>query len=188
MRDMEGRPARPTTNDVRAPALRATTPVLTALALLAALNAPAPAQTVHLLEAGPRTVAWGHYWSETPPVLRIASGDIIDVTTMITSNPQRLEAVGIRPDEVPQALRDIVDQVEDRGPGGHILTGPVYVEGAQPAADRLVRVRCTEAEDLGLGLAALEPDATARWGREPLHRVALGGRRKPSHVLLEPAQ
>jgi acetamidase/formamidase len=33
---------------------------------------------------------------------------------------------------VQQALRDIHDQVKDRGPGGHILTGPVYVEGAEP--------------------------------------------------------
>ena len=36
----------------------------------------------------------------------------------------------------PPVLRinsgDIVSEVKDRGPGGHILTGPIYVEGAEP--------------------------------------------------------
>ncbi|MCH7825997.1 MAG: acetamidase/formamidase family protein [Acidobacteria bacterium] len=101
---------------------------------LASLAQGAPAQQMHRLEAGPSTVAFGYYWSEAEPVLRIASGDIIDVDTMLTSNPNRLEAMGLPPDQVQQSLRDIYEQVprEDRGPGGHILTGPVYVEGAEP--------------------------------------------------------
>jgi len=28
----------------------------------------------YILNPSPKTVAWGHYWSETPPVLRIKSG------------------------------------------------------------------------------------------------------------------
>ncbi len=92
----------------------------------------ARAQTVHHLPATPSTVAYGYYWSEAKPVLRIASGDIIDVETMITSRPDRLEAAGVPPEEIEPSLRAIVEQVTDRGPGGHILTGPVYVEGAEP--------------------------------------------------------
>jgi acetamidase/formamidase len=119
--------------------------VLLALgAALAAAPSAVHAQTIHLLEAGPRTVAWGHYWHETEPVLRIRSGEIIDVTTMITSTPARLEAAGVAPEEIPQALRDIVDSVTDRGPGGHILTGPVYVEGAEPGDVLEVRVLSVE--------------------------------------------
>jgi acetamidase/formamidase len=49
---------------------------------------------------------------------------------MITSNPQRLEGAGVPPEQIQQALRDIVSEVKDRGPGGHILNGPVYVAGA----------------------------------------------------------
>ncbi|MCC6317325.1 MAG: acetamidase/formamidase family protein [Gemmatimonadaceae bacterium] len=90
------------------------------------------AQQVHKLPATPQTVVYGYYWAEAKPVLRIRSGDIIDVETMITSTPQRLEAAGLSATDVQQALRDIVAQVTDRGPGGHILTGPVYVEGAEP--------------------------------------------------------
>ena len=39
------------------------------------------------------------------------------------------------PEEVQASLtRDIVAEVtgDRRGPGGHILTGPIYVEGAEP--------------------------------------------------------
>jgi hypothetical protein len=36
----------------------------------------------HRLEAKPDTVAYGYYWSEATPALRIASGDIIDVDTL----------------------------------------------------------------------------------------------------------
>lgn len=98
------------------------------LALIAA--ASAEAQQVHKLPATPQTVVYGYYWSEARPALRIKSGDIIDVETMLTSTPQRLEQAGLPAADVQQSLRDIVAQVTDKGPGGHILTGPVYVEGA----------------------------------------------------------
>jgi acetamidase/formamidase len=100
---------------------------------LIALNAAslgAQSPTTHKLPATPQTVAYGFYWSEAKPALRIASGDIIDVETLLTNTPQRLEAAGVPANEIQPSLRDIVAQVTDRGPGGHILTGPVYVEGA----------------------------------------------------------
>jgi acetamidase/formamidase len=102
--------------------------LLTLVAPLAALPAQQP--RTHRLPATPETVAYGHYWAETPPVLRVASGDVIDVETLITNRPDRLEAAGVPPNEIQQSLRDIVARVTDRGPGGHILTGPVYVQGA----------------------------------------------------------
>src|SRR6187200_2679784 len=86
----------------------------------------------HRLEATPTTVAYGYYWSDAKPVLRIASGDIIDVDTLITNSPTGLERAGVPPAKVQESLRAIVTEVtgDRRGPGGHILTGPVYVEGA----------------------------------------------------------
>jgi acetamidase/formamidase len=112
------------------------------LTLVAAVSgAPGQAQRVHHLPATPQTVAYGHYWSEAKPVLTIASGDVIDVETLLTSVPSRLEAAGVPPGEIQQSLRDIVSQVTDRGPGGHILTGPVYVEGADSGDVLEVRVR-----------------------------------------------
>jgi acetamidase/formamidase len=99
---------------------------------LSALAAQAPGGKTHRLEATPATVAYGYYWSEAKPVLTIASGDILDVDTLLTSTPDRLEKAGVPADQVQASLRAIVDQVKDRGPGGHILTGPVFVEGAEP--------------------------------------------------------
>jgi acetamidase/formamidase len=94
----------------------------------------------HRLEATPQTVAYGYYWSDAKPVLRIASGDIIDVDTLLTNTPRGLERAGVKPADVQQTLRNVVDTVTDKGPGGHILTGPVYVDGAEPGDALEVRI------------------------------------------------
>src|SRR5206468_2242616 len=75
---------------------------------------------------------YGYYWSEAKPVLRIASGGIIDVDTMLTSNPMALARAGVPDNKIQDSLKAVVSEVtgDRRGPGGHILTGPVYVEGA----------------------------------------------------------
>ena len=88
----------------------------------------------HRLEASPSSVAYGYYWSEAKPALRIASGDIIDVDTLLTNTPMRLARAGVPDNKIQESLKAIVDGVtgDKRGPGGHILTGPVYVEGAEP--------------------------------------------------------
>ncbi|MGH9383850.1 MAG: acetamidase/formamidase family protein [Vicinamibacterales bacterium] len=113
-----------------------------AVAASAALMGQTP--RTHRLEATPTTVAYGHYWSETKPVLTVASGDIIDVDTLLTSTPDRLEKAGVPPAEIQPSLRAIVEQVKDRGPGGHILTGPVFVTGAEPGDALEVRVLSIE--------------------------------------------
>lgn len=104
-----------------------------AICLLAGIvSTRAQAPKTHRLEASPATVAYGYYWAEAKPALTINSGDIIDVDTMLTNTPDRLEKSGVAPADVQASLRAIVDQVKDRGPGGHILTGPVFVTGAEP--------------------------------------------------------
>ncbi len=90
--------------------------------------------TTHRLEVTPSTVAYGYYWAEAAPVLRIASGDIIDVDTLLTNTPTGLAKAGIPDEKIQQSLKDVVNEItgDRKGPGGHILTGPVYVEGAEP--------------------------------------------------------
>ena len=110
------------------------------LALSGTVATTAQQPRTHRLEATPSTVAYGYYWSEAKPVLRIASGDILDVDTLLTSTPERLEKSGIPAAQIQTSLRAIVEQVKDRGPGGHILTGPVFVEGAEPGDALEVRV------------------------------------------------
>jgi acetamidase/formamidase len=97
-------------------------------------NAYAHPPKTHRLEATPATVAYGYYWSDARPVLRIDSGDIIDVDTLLTNTPAGLAKAGVPDDKIQASLKTIVAEVtgDRRGPGGHILTGPVYVEGAEP--------------------------------------------------------
>jgi acetamidase/formamidase len=104
------------------------------------LGVSAQGPKTHRLEATPQTVAYGYYWAEAKPVLRIASGDIIDVDTLLTNTPRGLERAGVKPEDVQASLRAVVDQVTDKGPGGHILTGPIYVEGAEPGDALEVKV------------------------------------------------
>ncbi len=110
---------------------------------LAAASTTVEAQRVHQLPATPATVAYGYYWSEAKPALRIRSGDMVDVETMLTNTPAGLERIGVRPEDVPQNLRDIVreDTGSLKGPGGHILTGPIYVEEADSGDVLEVRIQ-----------------------------------------------
>ena len=104
------------------------------------------APRTHRLEATPSTVAYGYYWADAPPVLRINSGDIIDVDTLLTNTPLGLERAGVAANRIQESLKRIVSDVtgDRRGPGGHILTGPVYVDGAQPGDALEVRTLSIE--------------------------------------------
>jgi acetamidase/formamidase len=99
---------------------------------IAALAGQTRAPKTHRLEATPDTVAYGYYWAEAKPALRIASGDIVDVDTLLTNSPMGLARAGVPDGKIQESLKKIVAEVtgDRRGPGGHILTGPVYVEGA----------------------------------------------------------
>src|SRR5256886_133828 len=113
-----------------------------ALLLLAvAARAQQPDAATYQLKPTPKTVAWGYYDASTPPVLRIKSGDTVEVQTLITSSPTRLEGAGVKPEDVEQTLRDIYKEVTNKGPGGHILTGPIFIEGAEPGDVLEVRIK-----------------------------------------------
>src|SRR5580693_738788 len=73
----------------------------------AALHPP----KTHRLEATPATVAYGYYWSQAPPVLRIDSGDIIDVDTLLTNTPTGLAKAGVPEDQIQASLKAIVGEV-----------------------------------------------------------------------------
>jgi acetamidase/formamidase len=115
-----------------------------------ALSTTAGAQRVHTLMPAPNTVAFGYYDAAATPVLRVQSGDEVIVGTMITSSPTRLEQVGVKPADVQASLRAIYDSVKVRGPGGHILTGPIFVEGADSGDVLEIRI---ESIDLAIPYA-----------------------------------
>jgi acetamidase/formamidase len=84
------------------------------------------------LPASPSTVAWGYYSAEAKPVLTVHSGDTVRIHTVSTCSLERMEANGVPHDAIPQYDRNIHEQVKEKGPGGHILTGPVAIAEAEP--------------------------------------------------------
>jgi acetamidase/formamidase len=124
--------------------IRSLVALLCTIVLVAATGSNPQSPRTHRLEATPETVAYGYYWSEAKPVLRITSGDIIDVDTLLTNSPTGLARAGVPDDKIQASLKAVVAAFPQgspgRGPGGHILTGPVYVEGAEPGDALEVKV------------------------------------------------
>ena len=119
------------------------THLLLAAAIAAPLLIPVHAQTTHTLLATPSTVAWGYYSAHAKPVLSVNSGDTVIMQTASTCGPpERLQSEGVHPDQIPTWLGDLYTKIpqEDRGPGGHILTGPVAITDAAPGDILEVRV------------------------------------------------
>ncbi len=83
--------------------------------------------------ATPQTVAWGYYSGMSKPVLTVHSGDTVTMQTLSTcGSPERMMAQGVKPAEIPPYTAAIYKEVTDKGPGGHILTGPVAIAEAEP--------------------------------------------------------
>jgi acetamidase/formamidase len=94
----------------------------------------------HDLRLTPENVHWGYYDARVKPVLKIASGDTVHVETMVAGGLERLRLAGIPDAEIPDSLKRVENSVSDRGPGVHPLTGPIYVEGAEPGDVLEVRI------------------------------------------------
>jgi acetamidase/formamidase len=87
----------------------------------------------HTLLATPQTVAWGYYSGQSTPVLTVHSGDTVRMQTLSTcGSPERMIARGVKPEDIPPYTAAIYKEVTDKGPGGHILTGPVAIAEAEP--------------------------------------------------------
>lgn len=97
--------------------------------------------TRHILRATPETVRAGVFCASFPPVLRIASGDTVEMQT-VTGRPAVMPPPGSGmtiPPELPAIF--------EANPGmrsGHILTGPIAIEGAEPGDTLEVRIERIE--------------------------------------------
>jgi acetamidase/formamidase len=85
------------------------------------------------LAATPSTVIWGYYSAKAKSVLTVHSGDTVRIQTLSTcGSNDRLEEEGVAAADIPSYNADIYREVKDKGPGGHILTGPVAIAEAEP--------------------------------------------------------
>jgi acetamidase/formamidase len=81
---------------------------------------------LHQLPATPSTVHWGFFDPRLAPVLTVASGDLVAIETLT-------HHAGDAPDLLMDSgVSEVFDRVQDRGPGPHLLTGPIAVDGARP--------------------------------------------------------
>jgi acetamidase/formamidase len=87
---------------------------------------------VHLLPATLETTQWGWFNNAQPPVLTISSGDTVIMETMMHSHNQVVPGVTI---EQIKKLR-----TDHPGRGPHTVTGPIYVEGAEPGDVLKIRI------------------------------------------------
>lgn len=101
----------------------------------------------HTLPSTPKTVHWGYYDATQPPVLRVRSGDTVEIRTAMIDSPEGLESGGVAASQIEASHRAIHREVKEKGPGPHVLTGPIYVEGAEPGDTLEVRI-----ESVRLGL------------------------------------
>ena len=126
----------------------------------------------HTLLPTPQTVHIGFFLATLKPVLTIESGDIVTIETTAAIVPDVVDKSGVvPPSAVPQSQRDIYGNVKDRGPGPHVLTGPIEIKGAEPGDVIELRIL-----DIGLALdwgynrqrpyaGALPDEFTAVWTR-----------------------
>ena len=82
----------------------------------------------HSLNASSKSVHWGYFDPALDPVVEIKNGDIVDIST-VSGGPDVLPLTDYT---VTENHREILNQVTRRMLPGHILTGPVAIEGAQP--------------------------------------------------------
>lgn len=83
---------------------------------------------LHVLPATPETIHWGYFSPEIKPALTVKSGDLIQaqaVTHHAGDDPLLM---------FDDTIRRIFAEVDPatRAPGCHIMTGPIFVEGAEP--------------------------------------------------------
>jgi acetamidase/formamidase len=114
-------PSLPAPAPAEAPAAPASTPEQEKLRVVPAKHYGG---TVHLLPATMETTQWGWFNNAQPPVLHVNSGDTIVFETMMHSHNQ------VVPGTTIEQIKKLRTDFPGRGP--HTLTGPVYIEGAQP--------------------------------------------------------
>ena len=99
-------------------------------------------QADHFVPSRPETVVWGWYPIDKTPVLTIQSGQTVRIDTLThvgaTQNQhpvENLSAIGVPREEMLQDMLDFWASRDGRpreGRSGHVITGPIYVEGAEP--------------------------------------------------------
>ena len=104
----------------------------------------------HVLASRPETLNWGWYPIDREPVLRIASGETVRIQTLThvgaTQNEDPVEfltGLGVPREEILEDVIDFWASRDDRpreGRSGHVITGPIHIDGAEPGDMLEIRI------------------------------------------------
>src|SRR5215510_9510464 len=100
------------------------------------------------LRSTPESVVWGYFAADIAPALRIKSGQTVRIDTVSHGGVNTgvdpvtfFSRYGIAADQVLKDAIDIYEKVNrPRGASAHILTGPIYIEAAEPGDMLEVRI------------------------------------------------
>ena len=120
--------------------------ILLAVAGVASLGSAGPMsvelQNEHFVPSRPDTLTWGWFPTDAPPVLTIRSSETVRIDTLShagatqDAHPETsLGELGVEPDEILQDVLDFWASRAERprdGRSGHVITGPIYIDGAEP--------------------------------------------------------
>jgi len=87
---------------------------------------------LHLLPATLETTQWGWFDNSQAPVLKVDSGDTVVLETMMHSHNQ------VVPGKTIEEIKKLRTDHPGRGP--HTVTGPIYINGAEPGDVLKVRI------------------------------------------------
>ncbi len=96
----------------------------------------------HFVPSRPENLTWGDYPADKTPVVRIRSGETVRINTITHAGATQaaepvayMASMGVPREEI---LQDMIDFWASRGGrprqgrGGHVITGPIFVDGAEP--------------------------------------------------------
>lgn len=93
---------------------------------------------MHSLEVSRETVHWGYFDASCKPVLSVRPGESVRIETF--SYPRGEDF----PELLTPRLAELLAKLEFVGPGPHLLTGPIQVEGAEPGDVLAVHIDSVE--------------------------------------------
>lgn len=102
----------------------------------------------HVVRSVPENMVWGYFGADVPPVYRVKDRDTVEIHTVSTAGISKNDPEAFFKENnlpIDQHAQEIIDilknvQPEPSGIRGHMLTGPIYIEGAEPGDTLEIRI------------------------------------------------
>ncbi|RYC71701.1 acetamidase/formamidase family protein [Spirosoma sordidisoli] len=102
----------------------------------------------HVIRSLPENMVWGYFGADVPTVYTVKDGDVVEIQTVNPSGVSRTNPdefytknnlpIDAHAKEVIAIMKNV--KPEPSGIRGHMLTGPIYIDGAQPGDTLEIRI------------------------------------------------